>query len=265
MEEAHPHVMRVGIWNLRGFGAPGRKSQIREFFNREHLDFAGFQETIKAQFSTADLLSIDLRGRFAWCDVPAIGRSGGMLLGVNEDAFEVLEWHKGYFYIRVGVRQLENNVKWSFFVVYGPADHRRTAEFLGELTQAVGACDLPLVLGGDFNLLRGAEDKNNDDIDWPRVHRFNDCIANLALREIRRGGARYTWTNKQLNPVRCVLDRVFVSTEWEIMFPFCTLVVETIIGSDHAPLVMCSGKSGRSAVAASSSNKAGWRGQSLSA
>jgi hypothetical protein len=142
----------------------------------------------------------------------------------------------------VDVRQLDNNVKWSFFVVYGPADHHRTDEFLGEHTQAVGACDLPLVLGGDFNLLRGAEDKNNDNIEWPRVHRFNDCIANLALREIRRGGARYTWTNKQLNQVRCVLDRVFVSTEWEIMFPLCTLVAETIIGSDHAPLVLCSGE-----------------------
>ncbi|KAK1617943.1 hypothetical protein QYE76_023460 [Lolium multiflorum] len=83
---------------------------------------------------------------------------------------------------------------------------------------------------------------NNDNIDWSRVHHFNDCIANLALREIRRGGARYTWTNKQLNLVRCVLDRVFVSTEWEILFPLSTLVAETIIGLDHAPLVLCSGE-----------------------
>jgi hypothetical protein len=38
-------------------------------------------------------------------------------------------------------------------------------EFLGELTHAVDACDLPLVVGGDFNLIRGAEDKNNSNID----------------------------------------------------------------------------------------------------
>ncbi|XP_071677232.1 uncharacterized protein [Lolium perenne] len=235
-------LMRASIWNLRGFGAPGRKSQIRELLTREQLDFAGFQETIKAQFTTADLLGIDPRGRFAWCDVPARGRSGGMLLGVNEDSFEVLGWTKGTFFIRADVRQLDNNVKWAFFVVYGPADHRRTQEFLGELTLAVEACDLPLVVGGDFNLIRGAEDKNNCHIDWPRVHRFNDCIANLALREVRRGGARYTWTNKQLNPVRCVLDRVFISPDWEILFPLCSLVAETIIGSDHAPLILSSGE-----------------------
>jgi hypothetical protein len=129
-----------------------------------------------------------------------------------------------------------------FFVIYGPANHRRTQEFLGELTLAVEACDLPLVVGGDFNLIRGAEDKNNCNIDWPRVHRFNDCIANLALREVRRGGARYTWTNKQLNPVRCVLDRVFISPDWKILFPLSSLVAETIIGSDHAPLILSSGE-----------------------
>ena len=95
---------------------------------------------------------------------------------------------------------------------------------------------------GDFNLIRGSEDKNNTNINWPRVHRFNDCIANLALREIRRGGSRYTWTNKQLNPVRCVLDRVFMSSEWETMFPLCSLVAETILGSDHSPLILSSGE-----------------------
>jgi hypothetical protein len=109
--------MRAGIWNLRGFGAPRRKSQTRELLSREHLDFAGFQETLKAQFTTAGLLGIDPRGRFAWCEVPATGRSGGMLLGVNEDSFEVLGWTKGTFFIRVDVRQLDNNAKWAFFVI----------------------------------------------------------------------------------------------------------------------------------------------------
>jgi hypothetical protein len=43
-----------------------------------------------------------------------------------------------------------------------------------------------------------------------QLNKGTDCIAKLALHEIRRGGSRYTWTNKQLNLVRCVLDRVFV-------------------------------------------------------
>jgi hypothetical protein len=73
-------------------------------------------------------------------------------------------------------------------------------------------------------------------------HSFNDCTANLVLREIRRGGAKYTWTNRQLNPVLCVLDRVLVSTDWEAIFPLCTLQAETIICPDHSPLILDSGE-----------------------
>ena len=70
---------------------------------------------------------------------------------------------------------------------------------------------------------------------------FNDCIADLALREIARVGARYTWTSKQLDPIRSVLDRVFVSVEWEVAFPLCSLRVVTRIGSDHVPLLLSPG------------------------
>jgi hypothetical protein len=39
-------------------------------------------------------------------------------------------------------------MKWCFFLVYGPADHRRTDEFLDELTHAVAGCQFPVVIGG---------------------------------------------------------------------------------------------------------------------
>jgi hypothetical protein len=42
--------------------------------------------------------------------------------------------------------------------------------------------------GGDFNLIRGAEDKNNDNINYPRILMFNDYIVRLALRELKRTG-----------------------------------------------------------------------------
>jgi hypothetical protein len=53
------------------------------------------------------------------------------------------------------------------FVVYGPVDHQISGDFLAEFSLAVGACPLPLVVGGDFNLIRGSEDKNNDKASCP--------------------------------------------------------------------------------------------------
>src|SRR3954465_14304384 len=112
---------------------------------------------------------------------------------------------------------------------------------LAEVDHQQGA-NIPIVLGGDFNLIRSGADKNNRNIDWPRVTLFNNTIASCALREIARTGARFTWTNKKPSAGGSVLDRVFVSSDWEVLFPMCTLVAETRIGSDHAPLILASGE-----------------------
>ena len=71
---------------------------------------------------------------------------------------------------------------------------------------------------------------------------FNDTIASLALREISRTGAAFTWTNKQTNPVRSVLDRVLIAPEWEAHFPTASLIAETRLGSDHNPLLLDTGE-----------------------
>jgi hypothetical protein len=39
-----------------------------------------------------------------------------------------------------------------------------------------------------------------------------------------------------------VLDHVFVSTDWEVMFSLYTLVIHPLILSDHSPLVLSSGE-----------------------
>ena len=99
---------------------------------------------------------------------------------------------------------------------------------------------MPLIVGGDFNLIRSGADKNNANIDWTRVSMFNNAIAAAALREATRTGARFTRTNKQLQPVRSMLDPVFFTPEWEVLFPLCMLVAETLIGSDQVPLIFSS-------------------------
>ena len=63
-------------------------------------------------------------------------------------------------------------------------------------------------------------------------------MADLQLLQLQRGGARFTWTKKQDNLSRCVLDWVFVSTEWEAKFPACPLIAETQLGLDHCPLIL---------------------------
>jgi hypothetical protein len=74
------------------------------------------------------------------------------------------------------------------------------------------------------------------------MRRFNDAIDDMSLCEINRVGAWFTWTNKQLSPIRCVLDRVIVSMAWKASFPLCLLTVITRIGSYHNALLLNSGE-----------------------
>jgi hypothetical protein len=109
-----------------------------------------------------ELRGLEQGGQFAWNWLPAMGHSGGMLLGFREDKFEVGEWRKGTFFICATILQRNIKLKWCFVLVYGPADHSRTTEFLGELVDKVEGYNLPIVVGGNFNLIRRAGDKSND-------------------------------------------------------------------------------------------------------
>ena len=99
------------------------------------------------------------------------------------------------------------------------------------------------MIGGDFNLVRSALDKSSRVADERLIRAFNDFIGDLGLIEIHRGGTRFTWTNKQENPVQSNIDRVLVATEWESRFPLTSLSSLTRLGSDHCPLLLDSEES----------------------
>jgi exonuclease III len=206
------------------------------------IDVVLLQETIIQDFTDAELRSLEVGEKFFRGWLPATGQSGGMLIGVRDSVFKVGSIDKGQFYLSVAVLHRVTNRTMDFIGIYGPADHGRAITFLQEISEKVASTTRPMIMGGDFNLIRAAEDKNNNNLNWPLMNLFNDNIASWALREISQTGARFTWTNRQLNPVRSALDRVFVSPAFESMFPLCSLAAETSLSSDHTPLVFDTGE-----------------------
>ncbi|XP_073358315.1 uncharacterized protein [Aegilops tauschii subsp. strangulata] len=147
--------MRVLFWNIRGFGQDGRRRQLIEYVRDEHIDIVVIQETMRSDFSLPELdrLSTHL---FAWHWLPSsgnAGHSGGILLGVKDATFEVGSMDRGQFFVSMELYERALNFKWEVIIVYGPADHSRSASFLEELNRKVSAASLPVVVGGDFNLL----------------------------------------------------------------------------------------------------------------
>lgn len=114
--------------------------------------------------------------------------------------------------------------QWILVNIYGPAHDERKLYFLEEIQNKVLSSKLPIMHGGDFNLVRKVEEKLTINVDVHLMDAFNEMINTTSLRELHRSGSRYTWTNKQNPPIMCVLDRVLVSNAWEDRFDLTTMV-----------------------------------------
>jgi hypothetical protein len=80
-----------------------------------------------------------------------------------------------------------------------------------------------MLVGGDFNIIRKTEEKNNNNFKarWPFV--FNAIIEHLNLKEIALSGRQYTWASRRDEPTYEKLDRVLASISWEQKFPLVTV------------------------------------------
>ena len=90
------------------------------------------------------------------------GRSGGMILGIHLLTFDIGEIEEGVFLIRFKLRHKEHDFKFNMISVYGPAQVDQKAKFLSELVRICSKVTLPILIGGDFNIIRGPDEKNND-------------------------------------------------------------------------------------------------------
>ena len=182
--------MKALFWNIRGFGARGRRDQLKDLVRSENIDIIGLVETLKPSFSSNEA-GID---RFDWNHLPSSGHSGGILLGTKRDMFDIVAFDSGIFWASTVVSHHSLNLLLEVMVVYGSADHSLSHLFLDKILNKIESCDLPMLIGGDFNLMRSPLDKNSPNFSWPLVDTFNTFIRDTAIREIPRVGARYTWT-----------------------------------------------------------------------
>jgi hypothetical protein len=89
--------------------------------------------------------------------------------------------------------------------------------------------------------------KNNNIYDnhWPFL--FNTVIHNLDFRELELSGHQYTWTHNLPTPTFKKLDRILVSTNWELKYQKVTeqALIRDIL--DHTPVLLDTGDSPPSA------------------
>lgn len=187
-------------------GRPDKQRFIREMIMELGCHFIGLVETRKTDYTPSWFRNISGTRSFSWQFIPPSGRSGGLLLGANEDVFS----------FRINL--LEK--KWDLAVVYGPAQVENKEGFLAEFAQLCNKCKEPMILGGDFNIIRKISVKNKPFTLNKWSHLFNSIIETSGLKELPLQGRLFTWANKLEDPTFEKLDRICESRVGST-FPTC--------------------------------------------
>jgi hypothetical protein len=108
-----------------------------------------------------------------------------MLLGVDLHVFDIGAIDEGDHFIKFHLCNKSNDFKWALVVVYEPAQPERKENFLAELVHMCSHENLPLLMSGDYNILRHLSEKNNDCYNnrWPFL--LNAVIDGLNLKELQ--------------------------------------------------------------------------------
>lgn len=167
--------------------------------------------------------------------------SRGILIGANLDLFNVGIGEKLNFLLSVLLTCKRTGFSWKLIAVYGPAYEEQKQDFLDELDFVMNMWQGPILIGGDFNLVRFVSDKSNGLISHRWADGFNSWVDKWALIELNASNKRFTWTNNQDFPVIAKIDRVFVTIAWEAAFPLASVKALDRYSSDHNPLVINTG------------------------
>ena len=224
--------------NCRGVGKKGMSVFLTNLIRDQMLDFVGLQETIKKDYSQAFFRRIDPLNQFTWKWSPSVGRAGGILGGFRASRFDVCDTEVSRYMVKVVLWDQKLQKKWCMINVYGAAQEKEKEEFLTDFSRVCSDHSLPLLVGGDFNILRFESDKNKKVKLGKWSDLFNSIIHLNELREIKMTGGQYTWSNNQAIPTLEKLDRFLMSKDWEDMFPLTTVHKLSREMSDHCPLIL---------------------------
>ena len=225
------------IWNARGLNDRARRDSVRKVVDTCKPTVVCIQETKLAVITTSVVLSCLGRDFQEFVYLAAQGTRGGILVAWRQGVL-TSDQHR-VLHHSVSVRfKIQDEPDWWFTCVYGPHQDAEKVGFLEELREVRSHCLGPWVIGGDFNMIYSAEDKNNENLNRAMMGHFRRFVNDHELKAIPLLGRRYTWSNEREAPTLVKLDRVLCTAAWEGLFPDCILQSQATEISDHCPLVL---------------------------
>lgn len=133
---------------------------------------------------------------------------------------------------------LASGESWVLTNIYASCTDEGRTQFL-DLFKGIDMPDtVDWLIVGDFTLTRYPENRNKPGGDINNMMVFNEAISQLAIEEIPLHGQRFTWSNKQENPLLQRLDWFFTSASWMLKYPETIATTLSRDTSNHVPCLI---------------------------
>jgi hypothetical protein len=121
---------------------------ISDLTRERNLCFIAISEMGKKGFNDVVLRNLCAGRNFLWHFKEPKGHSGGILLGIDLDSFDIGAIDEGDLYIKFHLYNKDNNFKWALVAIYGPSQVNLNEQFLTEMVYLCSHERLPILMGG---------------------------------------------------------------------------------------------------------------------
>ena len=154
--------MKCISWNVRGLRDDRRRGIVGRYLRQWGAEIICLEETMISQVEPRTWTSLGWGSATAYVDIPASGRSGGILLALKEDLFDQLNVWRGRHVVAAALKNRRDDTSCVVALVYGPTNPSRLDELWEDLRQLYGAfLATSLLIGGDFNVTLRIDDRPN--------------------------------------------------------------------------------------------------------
>lgn len=225
------------LWNCLGTVKPSFRRSMRYLLRKFNPDFVALFEThcsgVQAQ-DICDNMGFDCGER-----VEADGQSGGiwLLWHSSKCMISIITKNRQFIHAIVG----EGDNKFHLFVVYISPDPRRRDGVWEVLENLMSELAEPIVIGGDFNVIRSMEERQGGSGRLSReCVEFRKWLENRQLVDLGYHGTCFTWRrgNDINTRISKRLDRVCVSLLGRARWQEASVHHLPRLSSDHNPLLL---------------------------
>ncbi|GMI72091.1 hypothetical protein HRI_000878400 [Hibiscus trionum] len=228
----------IVTWNVMGLGRPEKVRAVVNSLRKCKASIILLQETKLAAVKLGVLKRFKRSANWNVKVALASGTAGGLISCWDSKVFSLQKKFINSRWMGLFGVFVSNKCNCGILNLYAPNEARDRCSFLNEVSECISAMNVPVIIGGDFNVVLNAEERYGGVVSPESSAVFREFINKNNLIDLPLSGGKFTWFRGGNSVEASRLDRFLISPEILLNFPNliqCTLPRSL---SDHRPVLI---------------------------